>query len=132
MSLPSVVDPTELPCPVMSRLRPESFAAVALDDGQCVAVMDTHWFCQSVQEPDWERKVMETLKAFRVTNVHVPYGAMTLKKAADDHMNVIMAERPFHLKYPCSQCTRQRQCAVTKAYLNWRQIVKRQPCTLEH
>ncbi|KAG8173848.1 hypothetical protein JTE90_016337 [Oedothorax gibbosus] len=119
-------------CQVISRLKPDGFATVALDDVQCAVVMDTHWFCQSIHEQNWEQKVMDTLKEFRVANVYIPYGTLPLKKAADDGMNVIMAEKPFYLKYNCNQCTRERQCAVTKAYLNWRQIAKRQPCTLTH
>ena len=130
MSLPPFAGGS-LPIDIQSRWRAESFAAVAMDAQECVVVMDTLWFRQSVLEPQWEHKVMETLHALQVVNVYVPFGAMSLKKAADERMNVIMAEKPFVLKYAC-QCHQQKACAVTKAYLNWPQHAKRQACNLQH
>ncbi|KAG8170335.1 hypothetical protein JTE90_014797 [Oedothorax gibbosus] len=125
---------TEMPASIqlVSRFRDEGFAAVAVDDTQCVVVMDTVWFRVSPQEPDWERTVMDALRSLNVKTVYVPYGAMTLKRAADETMNVIVAERPFELRFPCSQCMRNKSCAVTKAYLVWRQHAKRTPCNLIH
>ncbi|GFS31557.1 uncharacterized protein NPIL_30911 [Nephila pilipes] len=118
------------PVQFQSRLQPGGWAALAIDEGECVVVMDTLWFRYPLIA-QWEQKVMEALVECKVMNVNVAGVSMALKKAAPEHMNVYLDPEPNKLKYPCKMC-HKKSCAVTKAYLLWRRLAKREPCNLVH
>ncbi|GFV24430.1 uncharacterized protein TNCV_5024551 [Trichonephila clavipes] len=62
-------------------------------------------------------------------DVYVAGLLMSLKRIAPEEMNVYLDPEQNKLKYPCKMCNR-KSCAVTKAYLLWRRLTKREPYSL--
>ncbi|GFQ85958.1 uncharacterized protein TNCT_75501 [Trichonephila clavata] len=105
-------------------------AALAVDESECVVVMDTLWFRYPLV-PEWETQVMAALVECKIMDVYAPGLLLSLKKMAPEEMNVYVDPEPNKLNYPCKMC-HKKSCAVTKAYLLWRRLTKREPCNLMH
>ncbi|GFV38045.1 uncharacterized protein TNCV_1671821 [Trichonephila clavipes] len=67
----------------------------------------------------------------KVMDVYVAGLLLSLKRMAPEDMNVYLDPESNKLKYPCKMCHR-KSCAVTKAYLLWRRLTKRESCNLMH
>ncbi|GFX23054.1 uncharacterized protein TNCV_360681 [Trichonephila clavipes] len=120
----------ETPLQFISRHQPGGLAALAVDESECVVVMDTLWFRYPLVA-QWETRVMAALVECKIMDVYVAGLLMSLKRIAPEEMNVYLDPEPNKLKYPCKMCNR-KSCAVTKAYLLWRRLTKREPCNLMH
>ncbi|GFS95434.1 uncharacterized protein TNCV_409961 [Trichonephila clavipes] len=92
--------------------------------------MDTLWFRYPLVA-QWETRVMAALVECKIMDVYVAGLFMSLKRIAPEEMNVYLDPEPNKLKYPSKMCNR-KICAVTKAYLLWRRLTKREPCNLMH
>ncbi|GFV62636.1 uncharacterized protein TNCV_2528611 [Trichonephila clavipes] len=112
----------ETPLQFISRHQPGGLAALAVDESECVVVMDTLWFRYPLVA-QWETRVMAALVECKIMDVYVAGLLMSLKRIAPEEMNVYLDPEPNKLKYPCKMCNRK-----TKAYLLWRRLTKREPC----
>ncbi|GFU74710.1 hypothetical protein TNCV_2431001 [Trichonephila clavipes] len=61
---------TETPLQLTSRHQPGGLAALAVDESECVVVMDTYWFRYPLVA-QWETRVMAALVECKVMDVYV-------------------------------------------------------------
>jgi len=121
---------------IFSRRQPNDFAAVAIDQNECVVVTNTLWFHRSIHTPDWENDVLSTLKYLEVNDVYVhgfssKITRVALKNQSYSRINIQEVNLFYELKYPCRRC-QSRTCAFTKAFLLWKRQTAREQCNLEH
>ncbi|GFQ93452.1 hypothetical protein TNCT_413931 [Trichonephila clavata] len=69
----------ETPLQLISRHQPGGIAALAVDESECVVVMDTLWFRYPLV-PEWETRVMAALVECNIMDVYVAVLLLSLKK----------------------------------------------------
>ncbi|GFY06417.1 hypothetical protein TNCV_3652041 [Trichonephila clavipes] len=68
----------ETPLQFISRHQPGGLAALAVDESECVVVMDTLWFRYPLVA-QWETRVMAALVECKIIDVYVAGLLMSLK-----------------------------------------------------
>ncbi|GFS69024.1 uncharacterized protein TNCV_4570251 [Trichonephila clavipes] len=96
----------ETPLQFISRHQPGGLAALAVDESECVVVMDSLWFRYPLVA-QWETRVMAALVECKIMDVYVAGLLMSLKRIAPEEMNVYLDPEPNKLKYPCKMCNRK-------------------------
>ncbi|GFX13543.1 uncharacterized protein TNCV_3136161 [Trichonephila clavipes] len=96
----------ENPLQFTSRHQPGGSAALAVDESECVVVMDTLWFRYPLVA-QWETRVIAALIEYKVMDVYVAGLLLSLKRMALEQMNVYLDPEPNKLKYPCKMCHRK-------------------------
>ncbi|GFR08550.1 uncharacterized protein TNCT_17831 [Trichonephila clavata] len=94
---------------LISRHQPRGLAALAVDESECVVVMDTLWFRYPLV-PEWETRVMAALVECKIMDVYVAVLLLSLKRMAPKEMNVFLDPEPNKLKYPCKMCHKKELC----------------------
>ncbi|GFR15383.1 hypothetical protein TNCT_267951 [Trichonephila clavata] len=69
------------PLQFISRHQPGGLAALAVDESECVVVMDTLWFRYALV-PEWETRVMAALVECKIMDVYVAGLLLSLKRMA--------------------------------------------------
>ncbi|GFR14243.1 hypothetical protein TNCT_556601, partial [Trichonephila clavata] len=69
------------PLQFISRHQPGGLAALAVDESECVVVMDTLWFRYPLV-PEWETRVMAALVECKIMDVYVAGLLLSLKRMA--------------------------------------------------
>ncbi|GFQ84228.1 hypothetical protein TNCT_188971 [Trichonephila clavata] len=70
-------------------------AALAVDESECVVVMDTLWFRYPLV-PEWETRVMAALVECKIMDVYVAGLLLSLKTMAPEEMNVYVTQNPIN------------------------------------